>query len=82
MLNFEELSDDYVATYTVNEIIYQGKDDWIETETYPRKEYHEYKKYILKSVDDVKHTFDLKKYINPVNDEEKKQQFLADIDLL
>lgn len=82
VLNFEELSDDYVATYTVNEIIYQGKDDWIETETYPRKEYHEYKKYILKSVDDVKHTFDLKKYINPVNDEEKKQQFLADIDLL
>ena len=82
VLDFESLSDDFVASYTVNEIIYQGKDDLIETETYPRKEYHEYKKYILKSVDDVMHTFDLKKYINPASDEEKKKQFLAEIDTL
>ena len=82
VLDFEEISEDFVTTYTVNEIVYQGKNDLIETETYPRKEYHEYKKYILKSVDDVMHTFDLKKYINPASDEEKKKQFLAEIDTL
>lgn len=82
VLDFKTLSDDYVTTYTVNEIVCNGDTKLLETETYPRKEYHEYKKYSLKPVDDIEHTFDLKKYINPANDEEKKKQFLAEIDTL
>lgn len=82
VLDFEGISDDYISTYTVNEIVYQGKDDLLEVESYPRKEYIEYKKYILKSVDNVKHAFDLKKYVDPRSDIEKKTQFLAEIDSL
>lgn len=77
VLDFEDISDDFVSSYTINEIVYSGENDSFE---YAQNMYMEYKKYILQPVDDMIHTFDLKQYINPNNDEEKKKQFLAEID--
>lgn len=79
VLDFGNKSEDFTVNYTVNEIIYQGENGTYE---YAQNMYHEYKKYALQSVDDIMHTFDLKKYINPANDEEKKKQFLAEIDMI
>lgn len=76
VLDFEELSDDYVATYTVNEIVYCGEIDSIKDGL---RSFHDYKKYKLVSVDNEKHIFDLKKYINPSSNEAKKQEFLTSL---
>lgn len=79
VLDFGDISDDYVVSYTVNEIVYSGKDGFVQIGI---NMYHDFKTYELESVDGVEHTFDLKKYINPTADKDKKQAFLSALDAI
>lgn len=64
VLDFVDRSSDFVATYTVNEIVEHENE------------------FVLESVDDKKHIFDLKKYFDVTSSEDRKNDFIRDLEML
>lgn len=63
VLDFENMSSDYVGAYTVNEFVYSETGE-----------------IGLKSVDNIKHIFDIKKYYDVTTTEQRKNEFMHDLD--
>ena len=67
VLDFENMSSDYVATYTVNEVVFSSGHG-IASDNVK-----------LISVDDSMHLFDLKKYYDVTSNNQRKTEFLHDL---
>ena len=68
VLDFENMSSDYVATYTVNEVVFSSGHGIA------------YDNVKLIPVDDIIHLFDLKKYYDVTSNNQRKTEFLHDLD--